>query len=62
VSFSINTGPPPGAAAAELIKFGQQNYGNVFWGAWLQAVAPLLIVLFAFSLVFLAGAMQRLSG
>lgn len=62
VSFAINSPPPPGATSFELIKFGQQNYAHVLWGAWLQAVAPVLIVLFAFSLVLLAGATQRLSG
>src|SRR6516165_99479 len=62
VSFNINPGPPPGATNAELMRFGQQYYASVLWGAWLQAVGPVLIVLFAFSLVHLAGAMQRLSG
>jgi hypothetical protein len=62
LSFAINTGPPPGATSAELVKFGQENYAHVLWGAWLQSVAPVLIVLFAFSLVLLAGATQRLSG
>ncbi|HKW33046.1 MAG TPA: hypothetical protein VJN92_08570 [Candidatus Acidoferrum sp.] len=62
VSFAINAGPPPGATTAELVKFGQQNYANVLWGAWLQAVGPVFIMLFAFSLVHLAGATQRLAG
>ncbi len=62
VSFAINSGPPPGATSAELIKFGQQNYATVLWGAWLQAVGPVLIVLFALALVHLAGATQRLAG
>jgi len=62
LSFSINPGPPPGASSAELVKFGQQYYASVLWGAWLQAVGPVLIVLFAFSLVHLAGATLRLSG
>ena len=31
-------------------------------GAWLQAVGPVLIVLFALSLIHLAGATQRLAG
>lgn len=62
LSFNINPGPPPGATGPELMKFGEQHYASVLWGAWLQAVGPLLIVLFAFSLVQLAGAMQRLSG
>ncbi|MGC1685377.1 MAG: hypothetical protein WA734_07150, partial [Candidatus Acidiferrales bacterium] len=62
VSFAINSGPPPGATSAELVKFGQQYYANILWGAWLQAVAPVLIALFAFALVHLAGATQRLAG
>lgn len=62
VSFNINPGPPPGANSAELMKFGQQYYASVLWGAWLQAVGPIFIVLFAFSLVHLAGATQRLAG
>lgn len=62
VSFAINNGPPPGATSADLVKFGQQNYGNILWGAWMQAVGPVLIVLFAFALVHLAGATQALAG
>jgi hypothetical protein len=62
LSFTINNGPPPGASSAELVRFGQQNYVTVLWGAWLQAVGPVLIVLFAFALVHLAGATQRLAG
>jgi hypothetical protein len=62
VSFAINNGPPPGATYQELVKFGQENYAQVLWGAWLQAVGPILIVIFAFALVHLAGATQRLAG
>jgi hypothetical protein len=62
VSFTINSGPPPGATSAELVAFGRQNYANILWGAWLQAVGPVLIVLFAFALVHLAGAAHRLAG
>jgi hypothetical protein len=62
VSFAINSGPPPGATSAELVKFGHQNYAHILWGAWMQAVGPVLIVLFAFALVHLAGATQRLVG
>lgn len=62
MSFAINGGPPPEATYQELVKFGQQNYAKVLWGAWLQAVGPVLIVVFAFALVHLSGAAQRLSG
>src|SRR5580704_16342740 len=62
VSFAINSGPPPGATSADLVRFGQQNHANILWGAWLQAVGPVLIVLFAFALVHLAGATHRLAG
>jgi hypothetical protein len=62
LSFAINPGPPHNASYAELVKFGQSNFGTILWGAWLQAVSPVLIVLFAFALVHLAGATQRLAG
>ena len=62
-SFAINSGGPlPDATYPELVQFVQQNYEKVLWGAWLQAVGPVLIVLFAFALVHLAGATQRLAG
>lgn len=62
LSFAINAGPPPDATSADLLKFGHENYANILWGSWMQAVGPVLIVFFAFSLVHLAGATQRLSG
>jgi len=62
VSFAIAIPPPTDATRAELLKFGQQHYAGILWGAWLQAVAPVFIVLFAFALVQLAGATQRLAG
>jgi hypothetical protein len=62
VSFAINTGPPPDPSSAELIKFGQEHFTSVLWGAWMQAVGPILIVLFTFALVHLARATLQLAG
>jgi len=62
VSFAINTGPPPQPSSAALIEFGRQHFASVLWGAWMQAVGPVLIVLFGFALVHLLGGTQRLSG
>jgi len=61
-SFAINEGPDPSATNEQLIAFGQQNAHAILVGAWLQAVGPLFIVMFAFALVLLAGAARRLSG
>src|SRR5712692_4640357 len=61
-SFSINPGPPSNATSAQLIAFGNQYFTSILWGAWLQAVGPLLTVLFAFAIVCLAGATTRLAG
>lgn len=61
-SFSINPGLPGNAPIPVLIEFAQQHYAGELWGAWLQAVGPVFIVLFAFALVHLAGATQRLAG
>ena len=62
LSFSINTGPPPGASELDLVRFAEQSWKSVLWGAWLQAVGPVFVVLFAFALVLLSGAERRLSG
>jgi len=62
LSFAINSGAPTGSSDAQLLEFAQHNYAQVLWGAWLQAVGPALIALFAFSLVHLAGAEHRLAG
>jgi hypothetical protein len=61
-SFSINPGPPPNATSTQLLAFGHHYFTSILWGAWLQAVGPLLILLFAFAIVFLAGAATRLAG
>src|SRR6516225_6899519 len=62
VSFAINPGPPAGASGAQLTAFGQQHYDTILWGSWLQAVGPVLIVVFALAVVVLAGATARLAG
>ena len=62
VSFAINPGPPAGASGAQMTAFGQQHYDAILWGAWLQAVGPVLIVVFALTVVVAAGATVRLSG
>jgi hypothetical protein len=62
LSFATAVPPPADATYGELVKFGGQHKAGILWGAWLQAVGPVLIVLFAFALVKLAGAAQRLAG
>ena len=62
ISFAINAGPPAGASGAQLTAFGQQHYDTIVWGAWLQAVGPVLIVVFALAIVVLAGATAGLAG
>lgn len=62
ISFAIIPGPPAGASGAVLAAFGQQHHDAILWGAWLQAAGPVLIVVFAFTIVVLAGATARLAG
>ncbi|MEO7082668.1 MAG: hypothetical protein ABI442_02920 [Gemmatimonadaceae bacterium] len=62
VSFAINSGPAPDATSEQLIEFGRAHFSTIMWGAWLQAVGPGLIIVFALSVVYLAGAMQSLMG
>ncbi len=61
-SFIINPGPPPNPTIAQLIAFGNQYHNSIVIGAWLQAVSPFLIILFALAIVHLAGATTRLVG
>jgi len=62
ISFAINNGPPAGASGAQVTAFGQQHHDAILWGAWLQAVGPVLIAVFALAIVVLAGATARLAG
>ncbi len=62
ISFNINPGPPAGASYEQLITFGHHYYASILWGAWLQTIGPFLIILFAFSLVFISEATQTLAG
>ena len=61
-SFAINPAPPPGLSAADLVSFASQHSHSVLVGAWLQAVGPVLITLFAFVLVHLGRASSTLAG
>lgn len=61
-SFIINPGPPPNPTVAQLTAFGNQYHNSIVIGAWLQAVSPFLIILFALAIVHLAGATMRLAG
>jgi hypothetical protein len=62
VSFTINTGPALGAPPAEFAKYVSESYASILWGAWLQAIGPVFIVLFAFALVHLGRATNHLAG
>jgi hypothetical protein len=62
ISFAINTGPPSSTSVAQLTAFGQQHHDAILWGAWLQAVGPAFIAVFALAIVVLAGATARLAG
>src|SRR5262245_9270937 len=55
ISFAINPGPPAGASGTQMTAFGHQHHDAILWGAWLQAVGPALITVFALAIVVLAG-------
>jgi hypothetical protein len=63
LSFTINyQSPPNNATAAQMSEFGREHFTSILWGAWLQAVSPVFIVLFALAIVVMAGATIRLAG
>jgi hypothetical protein len=61
VSFSY-PGPPLNPTSAQMAAFASQHLASTLKGAWLQAVGSLLVILFDFALVCLAGATARLAG
>ena len=61
-SFSLLNGPGSDLGPAELVRFGHEHFSTILVQAWLQAVAPILIALFAFVLVHLSGATSHPSG
>lgn len=61
-SFIINPGPPPDPTVAQLIAFANQYRTSILIGAWLQAVSPFLIILFALALVHLTEETKSLVG
>ena len=62
LSFYIDQGPPSGSTTAEIIVWAKQNATSVLLGAWFQGTGTLLSVIFAFALVHLTQADNRLSG
>lgn len=62
ISFNINPGPPDNPTMEQLMAFGDKYYRSILWGAWLQAIGPFLIILFALTIVSLADATRSLSG
>lgn len=61
-SFVLVAGPPRGAGPTELLRFGHEHHSTIMVGAWLQAIAPVLIAAFGLVLVHLCGAALRVSG
>ena len=61
-SFIINPGPGPSPTAQELAVFGSSHHATILLGAWLQAVSPFLIMIFALGSIRLVGATESFSG
>ncbi|HEY4050505.1 MAG TPA: hypothetical protein VGM27_26880 [Acidobacteriaceae bacterium] len=62
ISFAINNRPALGSSDEEFVRFVRESYAAILWGAWLQAVGPVFIMIFAFALIHLAGHASKLSG
>ena len=61
-SFLMNPAPPADFSAAQLRDFAVQHHNSIVFGAWLQGIGSMLLVLFAIALVHLAGATHRFAG
>lgn len=54
--------PPDNATAAQVVAFGARYHDLILVDTWLQAIGALLSVVFALSLVHLAGTANRFAG
>ena len=61
-SFVMNPAPPAEFTASQLRDFAIQHHNGIVFGAWLQGMGSLLLVLFAIALVHLAGATHQFAG
>ena len=61
-SFLMNPAPPADFGLAQLRDFAIEHHNRIVFGAWLQGIGSLLLVLFAIALVHLAGATHRFAG
>ena len=61
-SFIMNPAPPADFSLAQLREFAIQHHSGIVFGAWLQGMGSLLLVLFAIAIVHLAGATNQFAG
>ncbi len=61
-SFIMNPAPPAEFTVSQLRDFAVQHHNGIVFGAWLQGMGSLLLVLFAIALVHLAGATHQFAG
>ena len=61
-SFVMNPAPPAEFTVSQLRDFAVQHHNGIVFGAWLQGMGSLLLVLFAIALVHLAGATHQFAG
>ena len=61
-SFVMNPAPPAEFTASQLRDFAIQHHNGIVFGAWLQGMGSLLLVLFAIALVHLAGTTHQFAG
>ena len=61
-SFLMNPAPPADFSLAQLRDFAVHHHNGIVFGAWLQGIGSMLLVLFAIALVHLAGATNQFAG
>jgi len=61
-SFVMNPAPPAEFTVSQLRDFAVQHHVGIVFGAWLQGMGSLLLVLFAIAVVHLAGATHQFAG
>jgi hypothetical protein len=61
-AFIVNPGVPSGDTIPQAIAWNNQHHDAILIGSWLQTIGTFLSIVFVIALLYLAGALSRISG
>jgi hypothetical protein len=61
-AFIVNPGVPAGDTISQTIAWNNQHHDAILIGSWLQTTGTFLSIVFVIALLYLAGALSRVTG